>query len=176
MLLSIGTVGVLTAAWALLWPVPTEVIGRGVVIVPGGASVIDARAEGQILELPVAVGQEVRRGQPLVRLFLPALEQQVRRQEKDLAELIRIDADLNRRDAARLITTLPSLPNVKVIESDAALFQRAVQLYARRADKEWSLTDCISIIVMEDEELTDVLTRDHHFKQAGFTPVFADAP
>ena len=102
MLLSLGTVGVLTAAWALLWPVPTEVIGRGVVIVPGGASVIDARAEGQILELPVAVGQEVRRGQPLVRLFLPALEQQVRRQEKDLAELIRIDADLNRRDAARL--------------------------------------------------------------------------
>jgi predicted nucleic acid-binding protein len=81
-----------------------------------------------------------------------------------------------RREAARLITTLPSLPNVKVIESDAALFQRAVQLYARRADKEWSLTDCISIIVMEDEELTDVLTRDHHFKQAGFTPVFADAP
>jgi hypothetical protein len=29
---------------------------------------------------------------------------------------------------------------------------------------------------MEDEELTDVLTRDQHFKQAGFTPVFADAP
>ena len=101
-LLSLGAVGVLTTAWALFWPVPTEVIGRGVVIVPGGASVIDARAEGQILELPVAVGQEVRRGEPLVRLYLPVLEQQLRREEKDLAELIRIDADLNRRDAARV--------------------------------------------------------------------------
>ena len=71
-------------------------------IVPGGASVIDARAEGQILELPVAVGQEVRRGQPLVQLYLPALEQQLRRQKKDLAELVRINDALNRRDAARL--------------------------------------------------------------------------
>ena len=81
-----------------------------------------------------------------------------------------------RREAARLITTLPRLPNVKVFESDAALFQRGVQLYARRPDKEWSLTDCISFVVMEDEELAEALTRDHHFKQAGFTPVFADAP
>ena len=102
MLFSLAVVGGLTAAWALFWPVPTEVIGRGVVIVPGGASVIDARAEGQILELPGAVGQEVRRGQPLVQLYLPALEQQLRRQKKDLAELVRINDALNRRDAARL--------------------------------------------------------------------------
>ena len=93
----------LAAAWALCWPVPTEVIGRGVVIVPGGATVIDSRAEGQILALPVAVGQAVRRGQTLVRFYLPTLEQQLRRQQRDLAELIRIDADLRHRDAARLI-------------------------------------------------------------------------
>jgi HlyD family secretion protein len=130
---SLGTVGVLTAMWALFWPVPTEVIGRGVVIVPGGASVIDARAEGQILELPVTVGQQVRRGQPLVRLYLPVLEQQVRRQEKDLAELIRIDANLNRRDAARLNaagrvrdTALAKL------EDDRERFDRLRRLYDQK--------------------------------------------
>ena len=102
MLVALGTAWALTAGWFLFWPVPTEVIGRGVVIVPGGATVIDARAEGQILSLPVRVGQQVRRGQTLLRLYLPTLEQQLRRQEKDLAELIRINADLDRRDQARL--------------------------------------------------------------------------
>ena len=101
-LVALGTAWALTAGWFLFWPVPTEVVGRGVVIVPGGATVIDARAEGQILELPVRVGEEVKRGQPLVRLYLPTLEQQLHRQEKDLAELIRINADLDRRDQDRL--------------------------------------------------------------------------
>ena len=101
-LVALGTAWALTAGWFLFWPVPTEVIGRGVVIVPGAATVIDARAEGQILSLPVRVGQQVRRGQTLLRLYLPTLEQQLRRQEKDLAELIRINADLDRRDQARL--------------------------------------------------------------------------
>ena len=47
-------------------------------------------------------GQAVRRGQPVVRLYLPVLEQQLQRQRRDLAELIRINSDLDRRDAARL--------------------------------------------------------------------------
>ncbi|MFZ0408474.1 MAG: hypothetical protein WAM11_10235 [Cyanobium sp.] len=41
----------------------TEAIGRGVVIVPNGATVIGARPEDQILSLPVRVGKEVKRGQ-----------------------------------------------------------------------------------------------------------------
>lgn len=102
--LALGGLWALTAAWALLWPVPTEVVGKGVVIIPGGATVIDSRAEGQILELPVAPGQTVRRGQPLVKLYLPVLEQQLRRQQRDLAQLVRINTDLDRRDRARLQT------------------------------------------------------------------------
>lgn len=101
-LVALGTAWALTAGWFLFWPVPTEVIGRGVVIVPGGATVIDSRAEGQILDLPVRVGEAVKRGQTLVRLYLPTLEQQLRRQERDLAELVRINTDLDRRDRDRL--------------------------------------------------------------------------
>jgi len=44
-----------------------------------------------------------------------------------------------------------------------------LELYARRLDKEYSLTDCISMNVMRDEGITDILTNDHHFTQEGFT-------
>ena len=101
-LLAQGGVGLLTAAWVLFWPVPTEVVGQGVIIVPEGARVVDARAEGQILDIPVQVGEPVRKGEVLFRIYLPVLEQTLRRQDRDLRELIRINADLDRRDAIRL--------------------------------------------------------------------------
>jgi predicted nucleic acid-binding protein len=43
-----------------------------------------------------------------------------------------------------------------------------MDLYLNRPDKEWSLTDCISFVVMEREGLTDALTGDNHYEQAGF--------
>jgi predicted nucleic acid-binding protein len=57
---------------------------------------------------------------------------------------------------------------VKIVGSSAALFRRGLALYAGRPDKEWSLTDCISFVVMQDRGLTEALTGDHHFEQAGF--------
>ena len=100
--LALAGVGLLTAAWFCGWPMPTEVVGRGVLIVPGGATVIDARAPGQILRIPVRVGELVRRGQPLLELYLPTLDQELRRQQRDQRELIRLNDDLNRRDGLRL--------------------------------------------------------------------------
>jgi len=41
-------------------------------------------------------------------------------------------------------------------------------IFSRRVDKAWSLTDCTSFVVMQEEGLTDALTTDHHFEQAGF--------
>ena len=105
-LLALGSIGVLTISWVLFWPVPTEVVGRGVFIEPNRARVIDSRAEGQISAIPVQVGQEVRRGQTLITLYLPTLDQQLRREERDLRELRLINADLNRRDAGRLRSAL----------------------------------------------------------------------
>ena len=131
--LALGGLWLLTVAWALLWPVPTEVVGRGVVIIPGGASVIDARAEGQILELPVAPGQAVLRGQPLVRLYLPVLEQQLQRQQRDLDQLIRINGDLDRRDAARLATALKVRDTALAkLQDDRRRFQRLGNTYDQK--------------------------------------------
>lgn len=57
---------------------------------------------------------------------------------------------------------------VRIIGSSAALFRRGLALYGGRLDKAWSLTDCISFVVMQDRGITEALTGDHHFEQAGF--------
>ena len=58
-----------------------------------------------------------------------------------------------------------------VLESNRDLFDRALVLYESRADKEYSLVDCMSMVVMRDRGITHVLTNDHHFSQEGFTLV-----
>jgi uncharacterized protein len=54
------------------------------------------------------------------------------------------------------------------IPASSELFQRGLILFAKRPDKNWSLVDCISFVVMKQQRLTDALTTDHHFIQAGF--------
>jgi len=66
---------------------------------------------------------------------------------------------------------LRSDPSVTIIASSPEMFTEGLALYSSRKDKEWTLTDCISFVVMKREELSEVLTGDHHFKQAGFTPL-----
>lgn len=75
----------------------------------------------------------------------------------------------NRAAAVELVSSLKTNPKVKLLPLDAGLQQRGLTLYAQRLDKEWSLTDCITFLVMSDASLTDALTEDHHFEQAGFT-------
>jgi predicted nucleic acid-binding protein len=58
-----------------------------------------------------------------------------------------------------------------IIPCGSELFHRGLSLFAARLDKEWSLTDCISFSVMKEHGLTDALTDDHHFMQAGFKVV-----
>jgi len=60
---------------------------------------------------------------------------------------------------------------VRIVRSGPQLFQRGLKLYDERPDKEWSLTDCISFVVMKDEGISDALTGDQHFEQAGFIPL-----
>jgi hypothetical protein len=49
--------------------------------------------------------------------------------------------------------------------------ERGVKLFSQRPDKDWSLTDCISFVVMQDHSIQEALTTDHHFEQAGFLPL-----
>ena len=61
-------------------------------------------------------------------------------------------------------------PNTTVIANFDPWFARGVKLYGERGDKSWSLTDCISFEVMKDRGVSEALTGDHHFTQAGFAP------
>jgi predicted nucleic acid-binding protein len=75
---------------------------------------------------------------------------------------------VNRLAAAAFIRDLCSDPNVTVVRASSDWFERGLQLYEQHRDKDWSLTDCISFAIMKKEALTEALTGDHHFAQAGF--------
>ncbi|MBW3541067.1 MAG: PIN domain-containing protein [Planctomycetes bacterium] len=75
----------------------------------------------------------------------------------------------NRSLFLNLLNDLRRNGRLRMVESNPRLFEEGLDLYARRPDKEWSVTDCISFVVMEEEGLTDALTADHHFEQAGYT-------
>lgn len=57
---------------------------------------------------------------------------------------------------------------IRVVSLSSDLFRRAFELYRSHADKSWGLVDCISFIVMKDLKLTQSLTADKDFEQAGF--------
>ena len=57
---------------------------------------------------------------------------------------------------------------VEVVYVDAAIDAEAWTLLKQRGDKNWSLVDCASFVVMRRRGITHALTRDHNFEQAGF--------
>ena len=73
-----------------------------------------------------------------------------------------------RRAAVRLLKALGNDPKVEIVPVSTSLYQRAFELYQSRLDKEWGLTDCMSLVVMRDRDLTEALNADDHFRQAGF--------
>ena len=74
----------------------------------------------------------------------------------------------HRKSFSAFVEMSKTSPSVEVIGSSETLFEEGLELYDARPDKEWSLTDCISFVVMKRRQLTKALTADHHFEQAGF--------
>jgi uncharacterized protein len=63
---------------------------------------------------------------------------------------------------------LKTSPHVYIVHVDPTLDAQAWQLFTERPDKEWSLVDCASFVVMQQRGLREAFTTDHHFEQAGF--------
>jgi uncharacterized protein len=57
---------------------------------------------------------------------------------------------------------------IVIITAHRTLLMDAMDLYRDFSDKQWSLTDCSSFVIMRERNITDALTHDHHFEQAGF--------
>ncbi len=74
----------------------------------------------------------------------------------------------NREVFTTLLKTVRGSPLIEFFPPTLDLFDAGAELYAQRSDKAWSLVDCISFTLMQREHLSEALTGDHHFEQAGF--------
>ena len=91
-----------------------------------------------------------------------------------LSEFLRFfaeDAWLRNR-AARTVKELLKDPDVLIVPQSRESFLDGLELYQQRADKEYSLTDCISMQTMRRHAITEALTNDRHFEQEGFRALF----
>lgn len=70
--------------------------------------------------------------------------------------------------AVKAVRALHQATTVTVVQQSRESFNEGLGLYEQRKDKQYSLTECISMQVMRGQGLTDVLTNDHHFTQEGF--------
>ena len=79
-----------------------------------------------------------------------------------------------RRIATEFLWAVRSDPAYEIISYRGDAYEAGFRLYVDYTDKEWSLTDCISIAAMKQRGLTDALTEDRHFAQAGLRAIFED--
>lgn len=79
-----------------------------------------------------------------------------------------------RQRNVQLIKDIIANPNIQVMQQTRESFLQGLELYESRFDKEYSLTDCISMQTMKQLGIIDVLTHDRHFAQEGFRILFQD--
>jgi predicted nucleic acid-binding protein len=79
-----------------------------------------------------------------------------------------------RKAAGELLDALEHDPQVEIVSITEDLYECALALFGSRMDKEWGLIDCLSFIAMQQRGLTDALTTDEHFAQAGFRVLLKD--
>ena len=76
---------------------------------------------------------------------------------------------IDRPKAHLSVEHIRSSPRWELLPASNDLFEAGLRLHRQREDKAWSLTDCVSFFVMNERNLRQALTPDHHFEQAGFT-------
>lgn len=81
-----------------------------------------------------------------------------------------------RRNAQTVVDWIQSDASVEIIGAQSSLFDRGLRLHRARADKDWSLTDCISFHVMQERGVRQALAYDIHFEQAGFDALLRRDP
>ena len=76
--------------------------------------------------------------------------------------------------AVALIDSYRVDPRVTVLPVSEALYERGLELFRSRLDQDWSLTDCLSFVVMQEYGIADALTHDRHFEQIGARALLRD--
>lgn len=79
-----------------------------------------------------------------------------------------------RTGAVKLLDALENDPSVGIVPLTENLYTQAFALYKARPDKEWGLVNCLSFVVMRERKISDELTTDAHFQQAGYTALLRE--
>lgn len=82
--------------------------------------------------------------------------------------------EYHRTAAAQFVLGLRTQDATEIVPQTPEQFEAALDLYLRRPDKEWGLTDCASILICEVHAVTEVLAHDRHFAQAGLVALLRD--
>jgi predicted nucleic acid-binding protein len=77
-----------------------------------------------------------------------------------------------RQKTLQVIKGLQNSPQIVIIPQTHQTFQSGLNLYQNRLDKDYSLTDCISMQTMHQMNINEILTHDKHFTQEGFLILF----
>jgi predicted nucleic acid-binding protein len=83
---------------------------------------------------------------------------------------------VDRPKAHALVGFVRGAAGYEIVPAASELFEKGLQLHAQRPDKEWSLTDCITFIVLSERGVTRALAYDHHFEQAGIEALLRRDP
>lgn len=86
----------------------------------------------------------------------------------ELVALLTSPLRIPRPATIAFIEGVKTSPYVEVVHVDLWLDEEAWQLLKSRQDKEWSLVDCASFVLMRQRGIFEALTTDHNFEQAGF--------
>lgn len=79
-----------------------------------------------------------------------------------------------RNAAYALVEQIRTNPNAEVVPMTSNAFREAMERYRNRGDKTCGLTDCTSFLIMEQKGITDALSADRDFQQAGFSALLIE--
>lgn len=87
-----------------------------------------------------------------------------------------LSAPPERPTVHRMLAEVQADAGCQIVHASPKLLDAGIRLHRERADKAWSLTDCISFHVMREHGITRALAHDHHYEQAGFEALLRREP
>ena len=81
-----------------------------------------------------------------------------------------------KREAVEIIEQFLAAEEVEVVHLTPQLFEQGFALYKTHQDKAWGLVDCISFVVMREAGVSQALTFEQHFVQAGVQALMRESP
>lgn len=86
----------------------------------------------------------------------------------ELVALLTSRSRISRQQLIKFIDALKLAPHIEILNVDPDMDAASWTLLKRYSDKEWSLVDASSFVIMKQHGITEAITTDHHFTQAGF--------